>query len=336
MTPIVWFILCVSVSLAVTGFMVVAGLGDVPGHRSSHSQVTPTGGGLGVLAALGIGALTLPQISGSTSQLAQILSLIWAMGFLGFVDDIYNLPAKFKFVLMTVIVGAAVWVIGPVTEFPYGRMKYEMPLWFGYLGSFLWILVVLNIVNFMDGSNGLMVLVMGIATAALGGISLWLGAPQSALLFFMMLAGILGLAPYNVRSKARIFGGDVGALTIGFAYAATVLLLCQEAKSYGPVYLGPVLILPFLIDGLLTILRRIKNKERIMDAHRSHLYQRMIQHGYSHMRVALFYGVVTLLLAGFAVLAVSQNLQYFLNVLLAPFFILSTAYLLVSQKFQLR
>ncbi len=333
MSPLIWFALCFAVSLAVTGFMVVAGIGDVPDHRSSHSQVIPTGGGLGILAAMGIGALTLPEASASTSQLAQILSLIWAMGFLGFIDDIYNLPAKLKFLLMIVIATAAVWVIGPVTELPYGRVNYEMPLWFAYGGSFFWIFIVLNIVNFMDGSNGLMVVVMGIASAVLGGLSLVLNAPQSALLFFMILAGILGLAPYNIRSKARIFAGDVGALTIGFAYAVIVLLLCQEAKTAGPVYLGPVLILPFLIDGLMTIIRRAKNKERLMDAHRAHLYQRMIQHGYSHRLVAVCYGVVTLLLAGLAAFAVSQNFQSYLNFLLIPFFVLSTAYLIVIRKF---
>jgi len=158
MNPAIWLILGVTLSLAVSGFMIFAGIGDVPENRSSHSNTTPTAGGLGIIAAFGICAFILAQSDVLTPLMAQVLSLIWAIGFLGFADDILNLAASFKFGFMAIITAVAVWVIGPVTELPFGPLSYELPIWAAYLGSFLWVFVVLNIVNFMDGSNGCLII----------------------------------------------------------------------------------------------------------------------------------------------------------------------------------
>jgi len=139
--------------------------------------------------------------------------------------------------------------------------------------------------------------------------------------------------PYNIRTKARIFSGDVGALTIGFTYALAVLWLCREVEITNPVYIGPVLILIFLADGLFTIIRRILAKDKLMQAHRKHLYQRMIQHGYGHMKVAFLYGVLTLGLAFLTVYAFDHGLHRFVSFLILPLTMLSSAYLLLGRRF---
>ena len=80
MNPVMWMILGVTVSLAVSGFMIFAGIGDIPEERSSHNQTTPTSGGLGIIAAIGVCGLVLAQTGFLNAEMAQILSLIWGHG----------------------------------------------------------------------------------------------------------------------------------------------------------------------------------------------------------------------------------------------------------------
>jgi len=322
------------VSLVISGGMIFAGIGDVPEARSSHKAVTPTGGGLGVIAALGVGTLLMVSSGAIGPKFGQVLSLIWAMGFLGLMDDILNLAAGFKFFFVIAISAMAVWTVGPVTILPFGGLDIGLPILFGWVGSFLWIFVVVNIVNFLDGSNGLMVVVMSIASGALASIAFAFGAGDAGILLLLLMAGILGMAPYNLRPKAKIFSGDVGSLTIGFTYAIAMLWICNSAKDFRPVYIGPVLILPFLADSLFTMARRARRRENLMTAHRSHLYQRMITFGYSHMRVALIYGAVTFAIAGITLWTITNGMYRYMNYLIFPSVILLSVYMLAGRRFR--
>lgn len=298
-------------ALAVTGFMVYAGLGDVADHRSAHHQTTPTGGGLSFAAGLGLCALALVFMNISAplhESFAQILSLIFAVSMLGLIDDVLALSARLKFSLLLMICGAAVILTGPVTELHLGAQRLTLPLSIGFAGSIFWIFVVVNAVNFMDGANGLMGSVMAIASFALFGLSLIAGAPGAAILALINCAVLLGFLPYNLRRKALIFSGDVGALFTGFTYAVAVLMLLSETNSYAMLYAGPILILPFLTDVLLTLIRRVRHKENLFTAHNMHLYQRLIRAGWSHIKVTWLYGFVGLLLANIVIISAHMGL----------------------------
>jgi len=333
MSVALFFFLGAAMSLAIGGFMISAGIGDIPEERSNHKGVTPTGGGLGILAALAILTLVLPKGEIYTSELAQILSLIWAVGFLGLCDDLYALSARIKFPLLCLICAAAIWVIGPVESLPDGDANLAIPIWAGAIGSFLWLFVVTNIVNFMDGSNGLMLVLMGIATAILSAVTWLLDSSQASMILLMLAAGILGLIPYNVRPKARIFTGDTGALVIGFTFAVGALWFIQEAPEARSAYLAPVLIMPFLADGLLTMLVRAMRGENLTKPHRLHLYQRLIRQGLTHMTVLLMYSCVGLVLAVYALRAVSMGFQDSIVFLLIPVAVLSLIYGLAIRRF---
>ncbi len=329
-----------TVALGVSGFMILAGIGDKPGERSSHVSVTPTGGGLGIVAALGLVSLMLalnPGLLGNlnmevTPKFAQVLSLIWAVGFLGLMDDILDLSAGFKFLLMVLISIAAVWTVGPVTSLPFGGAYAPLPDWFALSGSVFWVFVVINIVNFMDGSNGLMLVVMGLASIFMAYVALIVGAREPFLMLMILTGGIAGLAVYNFRRQARIFSGDVGSLTIGLTYAVCVLWIYTDSEIANTVYIGPVLILPFIVDTFFTLLRRAKNKEKLTQAHRSHLYQRLIKSGKSHMSVAVTYGVSVVLLMYYSQWAMMNGFFQFINYPILPAMIFSMIYLLVSRR----
>ena len=293
-----------SLSLAFTGFMIYAGVGDVPETRSSHTHVTPTSGGIGLTAALGgalfcIGLFYPYLLEGPV--LAKILSIGLGFALLGLTDDVYGGGSGFKMLLIAGLSGLAVWAIGPVTTLPLGESDLALPYWAGFAGSAMWVFVVVNVINFMDGSNGMMGLSLFIAALILTGLALVSGAGQSALLAGALAAGLLGLLPYNLRYKARIFSGDVGSLFAGFIFAAAALLLVNEAPKIQLLYAGPILILPFLTDVFITLLRRVRRRENLLRAHNQHLYQRLIQAGLSHVRVAIIYAVATIICALIAV-----------------------------------
>lgn len=320
--------------------MILVGIGDEPGERSSHSKVTPTSGGLGILAAFGFVSLFLSMNQGAlielnieiTPKFGQVLSLIWAVGFLGLMDDILDLAAPFKFAFMAIIAVAAVWAVGPVTSLPFGGASVPVPDWMAWGGSILWVFVVMNVVNFMDGSNGLMLVVMGLASFFMATIAAAVGAGEPFLLLVLLSTSIAGLAVYNFRTKAAIFAGDVGSLSIGLTYAVCVLWICKIAPLSNPVYIGPVLILPFLADAFFTLFHRARRKEKLMQAHRSHLYQRLIKGGHSHISIAIYYGMTVIALILYTWLAVDKGFYQYINYPIMPALVLSSVYMIVGRR----
>jgi len=323
------------IAIVVSGLMIHAGIGDTPDHRSSHETVVPTGGGLGIVAALGLSAIFYSNASGFfplTATYAQVLSLVFAIGFLGLMDDVLDLAAPFKLFFMLVVSIAGVYILGPVSHLPYAGVLSEIPKELGWIISVLWIFGVMNVVNFMDGINGLMLVVMGIASFFLALIALSMDVIEPFVLLVTLTSAIAGLAVYNCRPKANVFSGDVGALTIGFVFAISLLWISTGTQKGNPIYAGPILILPFLVDGFLTMLARARRNEELMQAHRSHLYQRLNQSGLSHMTVTFLYGVAALLLGLFAYNMIEAGQFHLLNFPLMPAIIVGVIYLLVARR----
>ena len=333
--------LAISISIAVGGFMIMAGIGDEPGTRSSHSETTPTGGGLAIIAALGV-VISILFLNTSllensnvilTSKSAQVLALIWAVGFLGLMDDILDLAAGFKFVFLGIISVAAIWALGPVTRLPFSGGSVPLPEWLAWSGSVFWVFAVMNVVNFMDGSNGLMLVVMSMASFFMASIAVQVGAFEPFLILIIMTGAIIGLLVYNLRIKASIFSGDVGALSIGFTYAVCVVWISNDSELANPTYIGPVLILPFIADTFFTMFRRAKNGERLMQAHRSHLYQRLIAGGKSHLAVATYYGLSVVALMYYTHFAIETGFFQYINFPILPALVLSSIYMLLGRRF---
>jgi len=297
-------------SLAITGFMRQAGLGDPADGRSAHSGVIPTSGGVGIIGGLGLAlsaiALIFPNLEIETG-FASVISLIFAIGLLGLVDDQLALGPKLKFAIMIVICAAAVRVIGPPQTFPGFEGSIDIPYWLGFSGAMLWLFVVMNVVNFMDGANGMIGLSLSIAFITLSVLGLVTHSIDVTLLSALLLMSVFGFLPYNLRRKAQIFCGDVGALTLGFGFAICVLFLVDGRPDANFHFIGPVLILPFLVDTILTILRRLMKRENILKAHNQHLYQRFIRGGSGHLTVSFLYAILALLCANLTLLGVTRK-----------------------------
>ena len=194
----------------------------------------------------------------------------------GLADDIFGLGFKAR------LLSEAVFLFLLLYFFPLPAKVFGIQL-SGVLSvglTSLYILSVVNISNFMDGLDfylGLAVFMVFLNLLNTSGCRLENTSFSMFLLLFTSLAGftVLNLPP------AKVFMGDSGSLLLGFFISLSPFFLNQtdcSSSFQNEITLGIFLLPSFFFDGLFTILKRIKNKENIFQAHRKHLYQRVQIH----------------------------------------------------------
>lgn len=265
-----------------------------PNARSSHVAPTPVAGGLGVIAAAGLGLWSAavwlaPELGGRTEaciRLAGVFAVAGLFGLVGFVDDLLDLGAKAKIVLLGALSLAMALVAGAPDALPLiGDAAIPLAAGPAILGAALWVFVVVNAVNFMDGANGLVGGAAAVAGVGLALCGLAVGAPEAALLGAVIAGGFLGFLPWNASARASVFMGDSGALFAGAAIAGGGLMLVGVGPA-GVVYAVPLLVLPLLVDALCTLAWRARRGASLLRAHRDHAYQTRLRNGASHLAVA--------------------------------------------------
>ena len=252
-----------------------------PNHRSSHTVPTPQWGGLAiVLATLGaIGAAVWVWPIFGATQRCVVLLLVLAtllLVLLGAADDLFNLRPWVKLGVQ----GAAVALM--LMAVPDDLRALPMlPVWLERGLLFIAALWFVNLVNFMDGIDLMMVAEVVPITVGVALIGALGTLPPEALVVALALNGaMLGFAPFN-RPVARLFMGDMGSLPIGLLLAWLLILVAASG------YLVAALLLPlyFLADTGFTLLRRLGAGERLSQAHRTHLYQRARDNGLSTLQI---------------------------------------------------
>ncbi len=268
---------------------------DTPGERSSHDRPTRTGGGLAIALALVAATLqsfVMPDEAAPHGAVFTALLGAWAMAMLGLSDDRNATGPRVKLLLGVVVSLLAALFMAPVRAIPLWP-GVTLPLWgpLGVAGGVLWLVTATNAVNFMDGANGfapggLLVALLALAAgAALG------GDLEVAWAAALAAAAYAGFLPWNLAG--RLFQGDAGSLFGGFLFAA--LHLAAVGRGSLPLLFGPVVLLPWLTDVLLTLLRRARAGRPLLHAHREHLYQRWLQvTGRPHLSLAWRNAVVCL------------------------------------------
>lgn len=325
------------VSLAICGFMMAARITDTPGARSSHSRPTPTAGGVGIVSGMAAALMALryfypdmdnPPLFFGLSGLGLLVAA------LGFADDRFIVPTLLKMLLLGVIAFATPAIAGIPLSAPLGLALIDLPPGLAYGGAALWVFVVMNAVNFMDGANGLMGCFMMIAAAGLSAFGVFTATPDVTLMGGALAASIAGLLPYNCRTEARIFCGDTGSLFIGFVFAAGALRLVSGGNGEYMLYAAPLLILPFLTDVLLTLIKRTRRGENLLQAHRSHLYHLMLKSGAGHLEVTRRYMLAAALFAVIALIGGYTGLIGSAAFFLIFVFLTSYIYVRLTRKFE--
>ena len=285
-------------SASLCGLIAWCGPVDPPRARGSHRRPTPTSGGLGLLAGAAVGTATAMALISPAGRcglpaVAAVVATAGGLGLLGALDDMVDLGAKAKLAIQAVVALAFAFAFGAVKALPlFGSLTLPLWPWAGAVGAALWIVVATNAVNFMDGANGVAGSTLAVALGALGLGALGAGEPAVAAAAFAGAAANAGYLPWNLGG--RLFQGDAGALFSGFLFAALSVVAERGGRGLY-IYFGPLALLPFLTDVLLTLLVRARAGQALLEAHRDHLYQLWLarpgrSHGALARRVAAIMG----------------------------------------------
>lgn len=238
---------------------------DIPNERSLHDKPIPRVGGIALMAGVMSSWMLLPESLGWWVVLP-VLGLFA----LSLADDVRNLSPRVR--LIGHFIAALVAVSGAGVTL----------LWF--IPVLLFVVWMINLYNFMDGSDGLAG-GMALFGFACYGVGAWLaGNEMFALLNFSVAAAALGFLIFNFH-PAKVFMGDAGSIPLGFM--AAVFGVWGWQQGYWPFWFPPLVFSPFVADATVTLLKRARRGEKISQAHRSHYYQRLVQMGCGHRNTAL-------------------------------------------------
>ena len=259
---------------------------DKPNERSSHSSIVLRGGGIIFSIAILVWYLWM-LISGEGSVVVDYLPFILGLVLIccvSFWDDIHSLPDSVRLVAQFVAMGLMFWNLG--------IMHWNM--WWVVLLALIVFVGATNIINFMDGINGitagysLAVLVpLGLVNRSFASLRMT-EAFIDELFLVVAIIGVLVFSWFNFRpkGKAKCFAGDVGSVGIGFIMLFVIgkLILATNDITW------LTFLIVYGVDGCCTIIHRIMLHENLGEAHRKHAYQLMANElGMSHVTVSLFY-----------------------------------------------
>ena len=288
---------------------------DRPNERSSHSTIVLRGGGIIFMLGLWIWAafygFGYPWFVVAVTLIAGV----------SFVDDIRSLPDSVRLVAQFVAMG--------LMFYQMDMLHWEM--WWVVILALIVSVGATNIINFMDGINGI---TGGYALASLIPIYILnkeMGFVEESLVVTVILADVVFCLCYFLRKvKAKCFAGDVGSIGIAFIL---LFMIGQLIMRTGDVtYL--IFLLVYGVDGCLTICHRIMLHENLGEAHRKHAYQLMANElKIGHVKVSLLYmGIQMAVSLGFIYLCPNTPLAHWLY-LLGALLLLSVAYVLFKKRY---
>ncbi|WP_341900418.1 glycosyl transferase [Synechococcus sp. UW140] len=233
---------------------------DQPNARSSHRLPTPRGGGVAFVL---VGSLAVAWLGSWLPLLCLPLALV------GFLDDRHNLPAGLRYGVQ-LVTSLLLLLISPLPALEAG--------WLPWLLLLIAATALINFTNFMDGLDGLVGGCMAVLFAVAG---LW-----------PLVGALLGFLLWN-WSPAKVFMGDVGSTFLGAVFAGVIL----QQTSFSAALALLLVATPLLADACLCVPRRLFAGQRIFQAHRLHLFQRLHQAGWCHAHVSSLYIAATVVLA---------------------------------------
>ena len=296
---------------------------DKPNERSSHSSIVLRGGGVIFSLAMAAWAVMM-VVQGECGVVLEYLpflvGLLLVAG-VSFWDDVKSLPDSVRLVVQFGAMALMFWSLG--------IMHWNM--WWIVLVALVVCVGATNVINFMDGINGI---TAGYALAVLVPLVLLnkhLAFVDSSFLVVAIL-GVLVFCLFNLRpkGKAKCFAGDVGSIAIAFImlFAIGRLVVMTQDVTY------LIFLLVYGVDGCLTICHRILLHENLGEAHRKHAYQLMANElKIGHVKVSLLYMAMQLVVSlGFIYLCPDSVMAHW-GYLVGATTVLSVAYVLFKKKY---
>jgi len=257
----------------------------VPNERSLHDMPTPKGGGIAIVLTwyIGISVLFFSGIIERGLFFALLSGILLAI--VSLIDDIKELKPVIRLIVqfITAIIAFNFLhglrpLVMPEISFNYDYIVYPIAI-----VGMVWFI---NLFNFMDGVDGFASL-EAIIICSVFFVFTW------SLASVLLIACITGFLYWN-WPRASIFMGDVGSTQLGFILV--VFGIYYHNTFEFSILNWIMLTSPFWFDATLTLFRRWRNGEKLSEAHRKHVYQRMVQAGSSHERVNFFLLLINLII----------------------------------------
>jgi UDP-GlcNAc:undecaprenyl-phosphate GlcNAc-1-phosphate transferase len=276
----------------------VLGVVDVPGEaRRMHLRAVPRLGGLAIFLGIFIPALAFLDLSGPYRGILLGAAVATAVGM---ADDFRGLPWSVKLggqgaaALIAVHFG----VVAERFSFPFLGV-HELPYWLAVAGTVFWIVAMMNVINLLDGMDGLAAGISAIAGGTFAVLALGLARPQAAVLSAIVAGACLGFLRHNFY-PARIFMGDSGSHLLGFILAAVAIEGALKTAATVAL-LFPLLILAIpILDTSFVIAKRLKYGRKLTEPTPWHLYHRFRNIGFTQRRAAIYFYIWGGALAGAA------------------------------------
>ena len=306
---------------------------DKPNERSSHSTIVLRGGGIIFMLGLWIwAAFTSAGLlnTGLGFGYPWFLAAVTLIAGVSFVDDIRSLPDSARLVAQFVAMGLMFYQLD--------ILHWEM--WWVVIIALIVCVGASNVINFMDGINGI---TGGYALSVLlplllinnGAAGCDLNAqvafvPTSLIMTVILADVVFCLFNFHPKGKAKCFAGDVGSIGIAFIL---LFLIGQLIMKAGDVtYL--IFLLVYGVDGCLTICHRIMLHENLGEAHRKHAYQLMCNElKVGHVKVSLLYMVMQLVVSLSFIYVCPDNILCHWMYLIGAFVVFAVAYVLFKKKY---
>lgn len=272
---------------------------DRPNERSSHHRIVLLGAGIIFYFAILVYSLThgIPYVG--------FLIGLTLLAVISYVDDLHPLPSWLRLFAQLFAVVITFWT--DINTLEIWQMVLLVVVFTG----------ILNVYNFMDGINGMLASYSLVVVGIFSFIALFINPFVDFHLLATILFAILIFGFFNFRPKARCFSGDVGSISMGLIVLFLLVRYVQSIPGGGFNVSRLCFIIVFLADGLLTVAKRFLNGRNILEAHREHAYETMVNELHiPHLYVASGYAILQLIISIGYLLIPDQNLYTLLVALL--------------------
>ena len=288
---------------------------DKPNERSSHSTIVLRGGGIIFLIGIWIWSAFFGF------QYPWFLAGLTLVAGISFVDDIHSLPDSVRLI--------AQFAAAAMAFYQLGILHWSM--WWIILLALIVYVGATNVINFMDGINGItagysLAVLIPLALVNINGVFV----EQSLIISTILASLVFCIFNFRPKGKAKCFAGDVGS--IGIAFIILFLLGNVMIETTDITWL--IFLLVYGVDGCLTIVHRIMLHENLGEAHRKHAYQIMANElKVGHVKVSLLYTVMQLVISlGFIYLCPDTMFAHWLY-LVGVSVVLAIAYILFMKRY---
>ncbi len=282
---------------------------DTPNPRKLHNRRVPTLGGLALF--VGFFATTfavsfLLRWPGLTNQTVKIFLGSIPLVAVSLYDDLKGASVWIRFLFQSLGGLIFVFLAHPLESIAVPWLGSISLGIFSYPAMILWLLLMANAINFIDGLDGLAAGICAISAATLFASALMGKNTGPAVLALAVMGTSIGFLPYNFY-PAKIFMGDTGATLLGFILGAIALLGAGKSVAFVSLLLPMIAFGIPIVDTLTAVVRRSVKRKNIFAADQEHIHHKILTLGITHRRAVIYLYIISGLLGAIGLSLFYQN-----------------------------